>query len=225
MAGHVLDNPVWHALNGPRRSLGTVRGGAARFDNAVSPFAAVVDDSTPPDWADLRELVRPGRAAVLIEPAEPPEDWSVEARIPSVQLVAPRPFEPVDLPFVELGPGDAAEMLSLIERTRPGPFSSRTVEMGGYLGLREEGELIAMAGERLSCGGFTEISAVCTIAERRGRGLASALTRTVGSRIQARGDTPFLHAAATNEVAIRLYYALGFELRRRLDFVVVRAPV
>jgi predicted GNAT family acetyltransferase len=139
--------------------------------------------------------------------------------------VAPRPFDPADLPFVVLGPDDAAEMLSLVERTKPGPFGSRTGELGGFIGLREERNLIAMAGERLRCGGFTEVSGVCTLAEHRGRGLGGALTCTVSHRIQQRGETPFLHAAAVNVGAIRLYRALGFELRRTLDFVVVRAPV
>jgi predicted GNAT family acetyltransferase len=115
-------------------------------------------------------------------------------------------------------------MLALVEQTRPGPFDTRTVELGGFIGVREHGTLIAMAGERLRCPGFTEVSGVCTLAEHRGKGLGGALTRTVTHRIQQRGEEAFLHAAATNTNAIRLYEALGYAVRKELAFVVVRAP-
>ena len=97
---------------------------------------------------------------------------------------------------VRLGAADVPEMLALIEQTNPGPFLPRTVEMGTYLGIRRQGRLIAMAGERLHPPGFTEISAVCTDAAFRGEGLATRLVLAVAHGIRARGETPFLHAAA-----------------------------
>ena len=115
-------------------------------------------------------------------------------------------------------------MLELTERTKPGPFLPGTVELGGYLGIRREGRLVAMAGERMRPPGFAEISAVCTDEGWRGHGFAARLTRAVAAGIVARGETPFLHAAADNVNAIRLYKSLGFIHRRDVAFVAATVP-
>jgi predicted GNAT family acetyltransferase len=125
---------------------------------------------------------------------------------------------------VRLGPADVPEMLDLTARTRPGPFLPRTYELGAYLGIRRDGALVAMAGERLKPPGWTEISAVCTDDAWRGHGFASALIRVLVAGIRARGETAFLHAVATNTGAIRLYEAMGFELRRTTVFRALRTP-
>ena len=130
-----------------------------------------------------------------------------------------------DAEAVRLGPADVPEMLALVARTRPGPFLPRTVDLGTYLGIRSGGALVAMAGERLHPPGWTEISAVCTDAAHRGRGLATRLVLAVAAGIRDRGEVPFLHAAATNTNAIRLYESIGFRLRRHTRFVALRAPV
>jgi predicted GNAT family acetyltransferase len=114
------------------------------------------------------------------------------------------------------------EILDLVARTEPGPYLPRTVEMGTYLGIRHDGRLVALAGERLHPPGWTEISAVCTDPDHRGRGLATRLVRAVAAGIRERGDHPFLHAAATNTTAIRLYESIGFTLRARTVFSLVR---
>ena len=115
-------------------------------------------------------------------------------------------------------------MLELVGRAKPGPFLQRTVEMGAYYGIRRDGRLVAMAGERLRPPGWTEISAVCTDEEHRGQGLATRLVRHVAAGITARGDTPFLHAAAVNTGAIRLYESMGFTVRRTTVFHFLQVP-
>ena len=115
-------------------------------------------------------------------------------------------------------------MLELTERTKPGPFLPGTVELGGYLGIRRAGRLVAMAGERMRPPGFAEISAVCTDEAWRGHGFAARLTRAVAAGIAARGETPFLHAAADNANAIRLYKSLGFVHRRDVRFIAAKSP-
>jgi predicted GNAT family acetyltransferase len=115
-------------------------------------------------------------------------------------------------------------MLDLVRRTKPGPFLSRTIELGNYLGIRRDGALVAMAGERLHPPGWTEISAVCTDVAFRGQGLAARLVKAVAAGIRHRGETPFLHAAGNNTNAIRLYQTLGFTLRRHTTFQQVRVP-
>jgi ribosomal protein S18 acetylase RimI-like enzyme len=155
-------------------------------------------------------------------PAEPPAGWDVLLRIDGVQLVADHVAAAPDTEAIPLGPADVPEMLGLVARTQPGPFRARTVEFGGYLGIRRGGALVAMAGERLRPPGWTEISGVCTDAGFRGKGLAARLTLAVAAAIRDRGDTPFLHATADNRNAIRLYETLGFRLRRTAMFVVMR---
>ncbi|MFO1274404.1 MAG: GNAT family N-acetyltransferase, partial [Rubrivivax sp.] len=108
--------------------------------------------------------------------------------------------------------------------TEPGPFLARTHAMGRFIGVREQGRLLAMAGERFRPEGWTEVSGVCTHPEARGRGLARALSAAVSARIQARGETPFLHAWQSNVAAIRLYESLGFVLRCEVDVAVLEKP-
>jgi len=115
-------------------------------------------------------------------------------------------------------------MLDLVARTEPGPFRKRAVELGRYLGIRRDGQLVAMAGERLRPRGWVEISAVCTDERFRGRGLGSRLVRAVGAGIVERGELPMLHASAENVNAIRLYESMGFVFRRDREFLRVRTP-
>lgn len=131
--------------------------------------------------------------------------------------------EPDDSLLV-LTAADVPEMLDLVQRTQPGPFEPRTIELGGYLGVRApDGRLVAMAGRRLNPPGWVEISAVCTDPDFRGCGYAGRLVLAVAHGIRADGLVPLLHAAASNTNAIRLYEQLGFRLRRRPSFVLVRA--
>jgi predicted GNAT family acetyltransferase len=123
-----------------------------------------------------------------------------------------------------LGAADVAEMIALVERRRPGPFFERTRELGVYLGARDDEGLFAMAGERIRGPGYTEISAVCTDERAQRRGYATRLVRAIAANIEARGDIPILHVIATNENAIRVYAALGFETRVSFDVKVLRAP-
>ena len=127
--------------------------------------------------------------------------------------------------LVRLGAEDVPAMLELVERTRPGPFAQRTVDMGVYLGLRVGNELVAMAGERLKLDGFTEVSAVCTHPEHRRRGYAAVMVSAVSKGIIARGETPFLHVLPENEAAIATYRKLGFETRRTIHLTVLQRDV
>ena len=222
---HVLDNPVWHALTGPQQKVADARSAAARYDPDVAPFAAVPDAPTAGSWDDLRELVGHGGAAVLVRPLAVPDGWAELFRLPCAQMVATtvEPAHAADASV--LGPSDVEDMLALVGRTHPGPFERRTIELGDYLGIRDDtGTLVAMAGVRMQLPGYTEISAVCTDEGARGRGLASALVRDLVGRILDRGATPMLHVVTTNAGAIRLYGQLGFTLRREQDVIGLRPP-
>jgi ribosomal protein S18 acetylase RimI-like enzyme len=224
-APHILDNPAWAALTGPHARFAERVGRAARYPVDVSPFTALADPADPRAWEDLATLVGPGTLTpVTGTPAPPPEGWETVTSGQGVQLVDTALHAGPDPEAVRLGQDDVPEMLDLIARTEPGPFLPRTVELGTYLGIRRDGRLIAMAGERLRPPGWTEISAVCTDPDHRGQGLGTRLVRAVAAGIRERGDTPFLHATAANTGAIRLYESLGFTLRRRSKFLLVRTP-
>ena len=222
--GHPLDNVVWHAIVGPRASFASRTAKAGRFHPDVGPFAAICDQPDGEAWTELAGLLQ-GHIGVLFRmPVEVPPSWEVVQRMSSVQMVAEEVAGRGAPEAEELGPADVEDMLGLIERARPGPFGRRTVELGGYIGVRDGGQLIAMAGERLRCDGYTEISAVCTAETHRGKGLATSLVLALVDRIHGRGEQAFLHADVKNETAIRLYQALGFRVRTHPEVTLLRAP-
>jgi predicted GNAT family acetyltransferase len=81
---------------------------------------------------------------------------------------------------------------------------------------------VAMAGERLKLTGYTEVSAVCTRPDYRGRGYGSTLMSVVMEGITNRGETPFLHVRTDNP-AQSLYQKLGFQVRALLHLAVIRS--
>jgi predicted GNAT family acetyltransferase len=221
----LLDNIVWHAMAGPQSHLAERNGLAGRYQLEVAPFSAIADPSSDDAWRDLAELAGPSHPAILFAPGlQAREGWDVVTHFKCLQMVASDIGAPRhDLELVELTVDDVPEMLALVEATRPGPYSRRTIEMGRYLGHRVGGKLVAMAGERLRGEGYTEVSAVCTDANFRGRGLGGALTLAVVDHIRARGDEAFLHVAEENVTAQRLYLELGFTVRRDdVDVLIVR---
>ncbi|WP_407157155.1 GNAT family N-acetyltransferase [Bradyrhizobium sp. STM 3557] len=214
---HPLDRPIWTALTTRQATCAQVAGGIRRFDPAFGPFGASAE-GTAESLAGLAALVPVGGhvAMLLDEPIAPPPGLVASHTAPVVQMVAEsieRP--PATRGFLELTAADAPEMRALAGLTKPGPFAERTHELGRFVGIRHEGRLVAMAGERLQPEGFTEISGVCTHPDHRGRGYAAALMCEVARAIVARGETPFLHAFADNTNAIALYERLGFVTRWR----------
>ena len=218
----VLDNPIWFALTTQHESLALSHGSARRYPKTVSPFAALLKP-TPHAFEDLRSLVSPGERVALFTsaPLDVPRTFHVEVSrwieqmtckvLPAAQLVQ----------AIALTAADVPEMLALTALTEPGPFLSRTIELGRYFGIRsDDGRLAAMAGERLQMSGFTEISAVCTHPDFRGRGYAKALVAMLTAKIMAEGKMPFLHVNPDNG-AKAVYEQIGFQLRTRIRLTVI----
>jgi len=172
----------------------------------MSPFVAVPDDGPDEAWADLSALVGSGEDVAAVDQPNIGEGWYAADAIEGVQLVATPSLEPVpDDSLRPLGREHVPAMVALVELTHPGPFQERTVDFGGYVGVFDDDQLVAMAGQRLHVGPFREISAVCTHPDFAGR-----------------GETPIMHAAATNARAIGLYESLGFAVARQIEFTLVR---
>lgn len=210
-----LDRPIWSALTTVQSKFAQGSPLALRFQSDVEPFAAVaVDDEA--SLAALGRLIAGGEPALLLQatPCPLPPGTRLVSEAIGVQMVASRPIEGTKPDgAIPLGDADSPEMIALAEMTRPGPFRARTHHLGQFWGIRRQGQLVAMAGERLRLPGFSEVSGVCTHPDWRGHGFARALSAFVANQIQARGETPFLHAYADNAAAVGLYQELGFATR------------
>jgi ribosomal protein S18 acetylase RimI-like enzyme len=223
----LLDNPAYGALCGAHARLAQVRGRARRYPADVAPFLALPSPPSAQDWRDAAGLVAPGTyVAGRYGGGELPDGWRAVQAFDLVQMIEERVTGVDCAEATPLGAADVPEMLELVAQTEPGPFLTRTIELGDYLGIRRDGALVAMAGERFRLDGWTEISAVCTKPDRRGQGLASQLMGALIAGIQRRSERAFLHAMSTNTGAIRLYEALGFRMRQQATLTVVtREPL
>jgi predicted GNAT family acetyltransferase len=220
---HVLDRPIWSALNSRHAALS--RGGnlARRYQPSIHPFACALDED-PESLAGLADIATSGETLILLQADAfvAPPGFTVAMTADAVQMVAEQDMPPVEEDCIEkLGGDDAAEMLELAMLTKPGPFTLKAQALGDFWGIRENGKLIAMAGERLKLDGLTEVSGVCTHPDFRGRGLGRLLTLYVAGKISAKGEQPFLHTYAANAAAIALYEKIGFRLRTRMNVAVI----
>jgi ribosomal protein S18 acetylase RimI-like enzyme len=215
-----LDNPVWHALCGPQATLAEGSGGARRYRPEFAPFAALGDGDDPDAWRALADVVGPGGVALLVPEVTPPEGWQLLHSFRAHQMVFDH--DTVDLvravraDVEPLGDADVPTMAALVAATEPGPWAARTHELGDFVGVRVGGRVVAMAGQRMCLADATEISAVCTDADHRGRGHARAAVAAITARTLAAGRRPFLHVRVENVAAVRVYEGLGYRIRTTL---------
>lgn len=218
MTAHLLDRPIWSALATAHAPLALGGPLARRYPTDIAPFAAARDDDAESLDA-LAALVAQADEIVL------PAALSPVATAEVVQMIAQAPIASPGDPRIEpLTPADAPEMLALATLTQPGPFSLKAQSLGRFWGIRQDGRLVAMAGERLRQPGFTELSGVCAHPDLRGRGLGRTLSLFVSAQIGARGDIAYLHAYAGNDVAIGLYESIGFRQRTPIRLVAAARP-
>jgi ribosomal protein S18 acetylase RimI-like enzyme len=225
---HALDNVIWQALTTRQSAFAETFDQASRFPREVTSLTAFLEPS-PRGYASLAGLLGAGGTATLslASPYQPQPAWDVIAAFPGLQMVAETgnaSSSGLDhsLAITELAQQDSPEMLELATLTKPGPFGIRTYELGRYVGIRSEGKLIAMAGERLKVPGYTEVSAVCTHPDHTGQGYARLLMMEIMRGIRERGETPFLHVRQDNARAVGLYETLGFRTRMVVHFTVLR---
>jgi ribosomal protein S18 acetylase RimI-like enzyme len=223
--GHTLDRPVWSALTTRQAALAEGGDLARRFDPTIVPFAAARDDSR--ECLDaLGALAGPGETLVLLQADAILLPRGIAATLTAigVQMVLKRrPPSVRDERIERLEEADAAEMLGLATLTRPGPFTMRAQALGEFWGIKLDGRLAAMAGERMKHEGFTEVSGICVHPDYQGRGLGRLLSVFMSRRVLQRGETPFLHAYASNTTAIGLYESIGYELRSMMNVAMVQA--
>jgi ribosomal protein S18 acetylase RimI-like enzyme len=226
---HPLDNVIWQALTTRQANFAESFLDARRFSSDVTSLGAF-SEPTDRGYESLAGLLGTGGTVALFleSPYQPRPGWKLIADTPLLQMVCENHSVLVlsqrasSSAIVELTSADSPEMVELAALTKPGPFGTRTHELGTYLGIRHEGKLVAMSGERLKVPGYTEVSAVCTHPEHTGKGYAGALMREVMRRIRERGEVPFLHVRQDNLRAIELYERLGIAERKVLYLAVIR---
>jgi ribosomal protein S18 acetylase RimI-like enzyme len=224
LPAELFSNPVWHALHTRHSNFAITAGDACRYPSEVTPFAAVAE----PSEGALKQL------ATLLAPGE--SVWIHGAQFPAVQeldfveslvcLVMIAPNEAVQpdprIDILPLSNADAPAMVALTDVAFPGFFRIRTCEMGTYYGVRHEGKLIAMGGERIMLDGFSEISGVCTHPAHRGKGYAASLMWRLVQDHRRRGEVSWLHVTISNQRAIDLYHHMGFTVSHRVTLHRVR---
>ena len=221
---HVLDRPVWSALETRHQAFAQGGALARRYPSSIVPFAASAADDTESLQA-LQALVASGESVILLQAdaIALPAELAAISTASGVQMVLDAPLQAVsDERVQQLTQDDAAEMLALASLTKPGPFTLRALSLGDFWGIKVDGRLAAMAGERMKQPGYTELSGVCSHPEFRGGGLGRLLSVFVANQIVARGEVPYLHAYATNAAAISLYESIGFKLRSPMHVAVVQ---
>ena len=217
---HPLDSPAWSALTTHQSSIALVEGMARRFPPEMAVHGALALP-IPPAWESLARLARVPVGLFTREPLRTPPGWTVTRHVELLEMVHAGgedvPFTGASAELVELNESDLPQMSAVYEATRPGrKLCPRIQKLGTFLGIRQDGRLVAMAGLRMHLPGYREITTVATMPGFEGRGYAMALVGSLGERILEHGETPFLTVRTDNERAINIYKRLGFRERIRL---------
>ena len=209
----LLDNIVWHTLSGPHAKYATGSDRALRYAQGFTPIVGFADEQRP-DFGALLPHCAPGEHFYCDGWAGPvPGGWQLDLESTMFKMVwdAPTPAEDPALGAIDLCARDhGTQAVELAALTRPGPFGPRTIELGDFVGIVDDGRLVAMAGERMHAGTLRELSGVCTHPAFQGRGLARRLMSVLIRRELERNETPFLHVMRDNIAARRLYERMGF---------------
>jgi ribosomal protein S18 acetylase RimI-like enzyme len=222
---NILDNPVWNALISGNRHLAAGSDRVKFFDPDVSPFAAGIENSLE-ELQELYDIYPADRPVFLWAPGKLvfPEVWKLMHCIAGLQMSFDQPTAAAykQESIVALTKENIPEMLALTKLTKPGPFGTRTIEFGNYEGIFENGQLVAMTGQRFHCFDHIEVSAVCTHPDHLGKGYAKQLLLSRLTKILAASCRPYLHVREDNERAIHVYKALGFSVRMPVNFYVIK---
>ena len=220
MTDSALDNPFWSSLRTRHRDLARGVGDVARYPAEFAPFLGVADAGVDAAGA-FESLIAPDESVYLlgVAPRRMPDGWRLEAFADLAQMVCTTPLQPVDGPeIIALTDAHRADVLALTALVYPHYFRPRTIELGRYFGIYQDGRLAAIIGERLGTEAYTEMSAICTHPDFNGRGYARRLTAMLTNDTLERGRTPFLHVSHENRRAKQLYEQLGYRHRRDIGF-------
>jgi ribosomal protein S18 acetylase RimI-like enzyme len=234
-----LDTPIWTALTTKQAQHAQSAALARRFPPEMTLLGALAAN-TAMAFDSLAQLIQRDPVTLYFTSSpQIPAGWEILRAVELHQMVqetdAPAALSPHETTpnvaeadksapeVIELTPADVAEMSVLYTATRPGrTLCQRIQKLGPFLGVREEGKLVAMGGLRLHIAGYREITTVATLPGHQGRGYATAIVRALVERIRSRGDRPFLTVGTGNTRAIEIYRRLGFKERTLLYSQTIR---
>lgn len=208
---NLLSNVVWQALSSTQAAHGLGPAQARRFRPGYAALVGFADPAHP-DLDALRPWVTEGEPLYCDGWDGPvPVGWRLLSQTELVRMRWQGELPSLPAP-AEIRPLTAQDMdaaRQLAEATGLGPFGEAGLALGETLGWFDDGQLLAMAAERLQWLWFREIASVATHPQAQGRGIASALIGALLERSSRRGEIAFLHVKANNP-ARRLYERLGF---------------
>ena len=221
----LLENPIWTALTTSQAHVAQISGSARRFPPEICPQGAFSGERDE-GFRSLAPLAREPVTLWTAEPVELPPHWTitraVELHVMEHRLVLSHTHSTPDS-VIELDPSDLPQMAELYEATRPGrKLCPRLHELGGFVGSKADGRVVAMACLRLHLPGYREISTVATLPGYTGQGRASTLVAALVRRIRRAEERPFLTVRTDNTRAIDIYRRLGFETCGRLLSTTIR---
>jgi len=217
-----LDNAVWTALTTKQAQHAQSSALARRFPPEMTLLGALAANTAMAFDSLVQLIQRDAVTLYFTSPPQIPAGWEIVRTVELQQMVqeseAPPSAQSNATPeVIELTPTDVPEMSTVYTATRPGrTLCPRIQKLGQFLGIREEGKLVAIGGLRLHLPGYREITTVATLPDREGRGYATAIVRSLIERIRSRGDRPFLTVRTDNTRAIEIYRRLGFRERTLL---------
>lgn len=221
----LLDNPIWQALSTTHAAFNEGDERLKYFYPEISPFVAMADwQEEDRAYAKTHLPADRGFFYIIRDKIQLPDSCRKAFTIPLWQMLMQQhvPFTLSDVTIQPLDHSHIPAMIELTALTRPGPFTQRTIEFGNYIGIFENDQLVAMAGERLKVPGYTEVSAICTHPDATGKGYGAALLSAACTRILEKGDIPFLHVRNDNIRAIKMYEKAGFSIRCEMDFAIFK---
>lgn len=224
----LLDNPIWQALSTTHAAFNEGDERLKYFYPEISPFVAMADwQEVDRAYAETHLPADRGFFYIIRDKIQLPDSCRKAFTIPLWQMVMQQhvPFTVKDAIIQPLDYSHITAMIELTALTRPGPFTQRTIEFDNYIGIFENDQLVAMAGERLKVPGYTEVSAICTHPDATGKGYGAALLSIACARILEKGDIPFLHVRNDNIRAIKMYEKAGFSIRCEMDFAIFKKEV
>jgi len=211
-----LDNPVWHALQTTHKAFAQGTERTQRYPADVLQFVGCAD----PLHADLNEILpwtSVGEKMIMIgELPVLPSNWTLLRQLDCIQMICDQAVSTASPDVVPLE--NVEEMLTLINLVQPGFFYRNTPLLGTYYGIYQEGQLVAIAGERTKITGMVEVSGVCTHPAFTGRGYAQQLVAHIVNKNVEKGNALYLHFLTSNERARKVYERLGFRDRRAIVF-------
>lgn len=222
----LLDNPIWEALSNRQRHFNIGSETLKYFPKNVAPFIGLKHWGQE-DLDELNDHAPADRnfSVLIAKEITLPPSFEIIFSTPLYQMYCPvlKPVTNTSTIIRSLGNDDVPMMLELTAITKPGPFYERTIDFGNYIGIFDDNDnLVAMAGDRLSVDGYTEVSAICTNTAHLGKGYASYLITRAADRIIQEGDIPFLHVRTDNLRAIEVYKKMGFAIRADIYFAIFK---